>query len=80
MLELLILSENHLTSLPESAANLKNLKRLDLRHNKLVGDLPKVVYQLDSMVQLFLNYNRLERLHPALANLTNLVNLDLRYV
>lgn len=80
LLELLMLSENSLLSLPASLANLQRLKRLDLRHNKIEGSLPCVIYQLHSIVQLFLNYNKINQLQPGIANLRHLSNLDLRFV
>lgn len=79
LLELLMLSENSLLTLPDSLANLQRLKRLDLRHNKMEGTLPPVIYQLHSIVQLFLNYNKITHLQPGIANLRHLVNLDLSH-
>lgn len=61
-------------------ANLQKLKRLDLRHNKIEGNLPNVIYQMSSIVQLFLNFNKISQIQPGIANLNQLVNLDLRYV
>merc|ERR1711892_76808 len=79
LLELLMLSENSLLSLPDSLANLQRLKRLDLGHNKVEGTLPPVIYQLHSIVQLFLNYNKITQLQPGIANLRHLVTLDLSH-
>merc|ERR1711976_713989 len=62
LLELLVLNENNLTSLPDSLANLQKLKRLDLRHNKIEGNLPNVIYQMSSIVQLFLNFNKISQI------------------
>ena len=59
-------------------ANLQKLKRLDLRHNKIEGNLPNVIYQMSSIVQLFLNFNKISQIQPGIANLNQLVNLDLR--
>merc|ERR1711892_8280 len=77
LLELLMLSENSLLSLPDSLANLQRLKRLDLRHNKMEGTLPPVIYQLHSIVQLFLNYNKLTTIPDEIGELTSLSSLTL---
>jgi leucine-rich repeat protein SHOC2 len=52
------------------------LKRLDLRHNKLEGDVPLVIYQLSSLMELYMTHNKLTRLMSGLGNLRNLVHLD----
>ena len=72
------LSENQLTSLPESFWQLTNLQELDLERNQLTF-LPKNIEELKRLQYLNLKDNRLSSLPETFGQLTNLEYLDLRY-
>ena len=54
----LALSENVITSLPDSMSNLQNLHVLDLRHNRLT-EIPAGVYKMSNVTTLYLRFNRI---------------------
>jgi Leucine-rich repeat (LRR) protein len=52
----LLLSENQITSLPESIGNLTNLEELDLSGNEL-SVLPETIFNLNNLTKLSLSNN-----------------------
>ena len=72
------LSNNQLSSLPESLGNLNNLIWLDLSNNQL-SSLPKYLGNLNNLIWLYLGYNQLSSLSESLGNLNNLTWLYLEY-
>lgn len=62
------LSENALTSLPDSLSTLTQLETLDLRHNKLT-EIPPVVYKINSLETLWIRFNRIVTVGDEIANL-----------
>jgi Leucine-rich repeat (LRR) protein len=75
-LSFLDLSDNQLSSLPESFGNLKELKELYLFDNQL-SSLPESFGNLQNLSYLDLNFNQLSSLPENFGNLQNLSNLDL---
>ena len=70
----LALSENVITSLPDSMSNLQNLHVLDLRHNRLT-EIPAGVYKMFNVTTLYLRFNRIREVGEEIGNLTKLTNL-----
>lgn len=75
-LEVLILEQNKLTSVPLYLCELLNLKRLDLTNNKLIC-LPREIGSLTGLKLLKLKFNFLTSLPPPVGNLTALMALEL---
>ncbi|VDD83499.1 unnamed protein product [Mesocestoides corti] len=73
----LLLQQNAIVcaGLPADLANLKSLEVLDLRHNRLEGQLPACVYALSGLKQLILSYNKLHTLSDDIKNLQRLTIL-----
>jgi len=71
------LSQNNLTSLPESIGRLTNLQELNLESNKLTS-LPESIGRLTNLEFLYLIGNRLTSLPESIGRLTNLVSIQLR--
>lgn len=72
-------SDNGLTSLPDSLARLVRLRELHLRNNKLTS-LPKSIGALRELRQIDLRGNPVINLPDALCTLPRLEKLDLRWV
>jgi len=70
------LSQNKLTSLPESISKISKLTQLDLRKNQLTK-LPKFLSQLSNLTELNLSCNQLTNLPEFLSELSNLTKLNL---
>jgi Leucine-rich repeat (LRR) protein len=76
-LETLVLAENELLEISEQIGRLKNLRMLDLGHNKLTH-VPDALADLDSLTDfLYLHDNQLTSLPPPLARLTKLRYLNI---
>ncbi len=83
-LEDLDLHYNELQSLPASLVQLKNLKMLNLKGNKLgeldsltKGSIPPCIFEILSLEDLSLNQNNLTQISPSISKLQNLKKLDL---
>ena len=76
-LQTLSLSENVLTSLPDSLANLRQLRVLDLRHNRF----PEVrsLFPISQKQFLILSFSLFSQIPPVVYTLTNLTNLYIRF-
>ena len=72
------LSENQLTTLPESITNFSNLTGLYLRFNELT-ELPDSIGNLRNLKGLYLNSNQLINLPNYVGHLNKLTALDLRH-
>ena len=70
------LSNNLLTSLPDSIEQLTNLTSLNLSNNSLTS-LPESIEQLTNLTSLSLSSNSLTSLPESIRQLTNLISLDL---
>ncbi len=73
---ILHLSNQEIKNLPRQIANLKNLRKLDLRYNQLTT-LPKEIGQLHNLQSLSLYGNLLSTLPEEIGHLKNLKELDL---
>lgn len=79
-LSILDLSENCLAILPDSLFELRNLSVLDISHNWMKKTIPKLLSQLDSLVELYLEWNRLEYIpEDIIEALPHLSLLDVSY-
>ena len=76
MLEWLDLSQNTLTSLPDSIGNLKALETLDVSYNKLTS-LPESIGHLEILQNLRLGNNQVTSLPDSFGNLPTLQSLFL---
>jgi Leucine-rich repeat (LRR) protein len=76
-LQYLDLSENQLTSLPDSIGNITNLTELYLYYNQLTS-LPDSIENLTNLTELNLSSNELRSLPDSIGNLKNLTKLALR--
>lgn len=67
----LLLQQNAIVcaGLPSDLAKLTSLEVLDLRHNRLEGDLPSCIYGLRGLKQLILSYNKVGVLCDDIKNL-----------
>ena len=67
----LLLQQNAIvcTGLPHDLAKLSFLEVLDLRHNRLEGELPPCIYRLSGLKQLILSYNKIGVLCDNIKNL-----------
>jgi Leucine-rich repeat (LRR) protein len=73
------LTENNLTSLPESIGNISSLVILGLANNNL-AEIPESIRNLSNLQTLYLQRNALASLSESIKNLKdNLLRLDLRY-
>ena len=70
------LSENKLTSLPDSIGQLNGLTSLNLRNNPLTS-IPDWIGQLSNLTLLSLGETRLTSLPDSIGQLTNLTSLDI---
>ena len=70
------LSDNQLTSLPESIGDLAQLKELDLGNNQLTS-LPERIGDLAQLKELYLDNNQLTSLPERIGDLAQLKELDL---
>ena len=75
-LNVLLLNDNSLDSLPASIGFMENLKELWLQHNQIVA-LPDEIGSLNSLVTLYLQYNSLKNVPESIGNLVNLKKLKL---
>ncbi|MDE5086708.1 MAG: leucine-rich repeat domain-containing protein, partial [Trichodesmium sp. St16_bin2-tuft] len=75
-LEILNLSSNQLTSLPESISKLSNLTVLNLSYNQLTS-LPESIGELSNLTDLDLSCNQLKSLPESISELSNLTELGL---
>ena len=76
----LMLQQNAIVcaGLPSDLAKLSFLEVLDLRHNRLEGELPPCIYKLSGLKQLILSYNKILTLCDDIKNLqvrTSFINL-----
>ncbi|MFX1399154.1 MAG: hypothetical protein ACFFAS_19185, partial [Promethearchaeota archaeon] len=71
-----LLSNNKLTSLPESITKLASLQRLNLRRNQL-STLPESIGNLTSLTSLLLSANKLTSLPESIGNLSSLQKLSI---
>lgn len=76
--EVLDLSDNELTELPEGLKNLNQLTTLVLSGNKL-EELPGIVCQLKTLTTLDAAYNAISRVPESISNLNQLTTLNLGY-
>ncbi|QCO35747.1 leucine-rich repeat domain-containing protein [Leptospira interrogans] len=74
--QVLILREQKLKTVPNEIEQLKNLQWLDLDFNQLTT-LPKEIGQLKNLLTLYLGYNQLTTLPKEIEQLKNLQTLDL---
>ncbi len=72
------LSDNQLSTLPESITNLSNLTGLDLSDNQL-STLPESITNFSNLTELNLRYNQLSTLPESINNISNLTELNLSY-
>ncbi|NER88741.1 MAG: leucine-rich repeat protein [Moorea sp. SIO3A2] len=77
-LEVLNLSFNDLTTVPESIGNLTNLTQLNLTGNKLTT-VPESIGNLTNLTQFNVTGNKLTTVPESIGNLTNLTQLNLKY-
>jgi hypothetical protein len=75
-LEILLLGDNQLQSIPTEIFQLDQLKTLDLSVNDL-SNLPSEIWSLHSLESLFLHFNNLRSISEAVSRLENLKTLDL---
>lgn len=83
--EVLILQGQQLEDLPESIAQLRNLKELYLGYIQLIGnikrnrfkEIPKVVFQLENLELLQLNHNPITEIPEDIKHLKKLKRLEL---
>lgn len=75
-LEILLLGDNQLQSIPTEVFQLDQLKTLDLSVNDL-HNLPSEIWGLYHLESLFLHFNNLRTISEAVARLENLKTLDL---
>lgn len=68
-LERLMAQQNWMSTLPMEMASCTRLTILDLRHNRLEGALPAVIYKLPSLMQLLLTYNKINQLDEEIGQL-----------
>lgn len=73
-LEILDISNNQISSLPNELVNLKNIKELFINKNNL-GEFPLIITQLSGLKVLNLGYNPINVLPKEIANLTLLEKL-----
>ena len=74
--QVIYLTCNQLTSLPESLFSLRNLKELYLNHNKLTL-IPESIGRLTSLEKLDLSFNNLTSLPESIFSLSNIKELYL---
>jgi len=72
------LSNNFLTTLPESLATVPTINLLDLSYNQLTT-VPEVISKLPALEMLYLHHNQLTTLTPSLGNLKKLYRLDVSH-
>ena len=75
-IEQLDLSGFNLDTFPDSLLSMKNLRKLNLSHNK-INLLPNNIGQLDKLKELVLYYNNIHSLPESINNLENLERLAL---
>ena len=75
---MLDLSNNQLTTLPESIGKLQSLKKLFLGNNHFTT-LPESITKLQSLEKLYLDHNLLITLPESIGKLQSLIHLDLRF-
>jgi Leucine-rich repeat (LRR) protein len=68
----LTLTYNQFTDLPMTLSNLHNLVHLDLSSNKKLKSIPKVVYKLTNLEELYLAWCNIESVDEEISNLVNL--------
>ncbi|TPP57818.1 Protein soc-2 [Fasciola gigantica] len=76
----LLLQQNQLTAkgIPDEFSKLQKLEQLDLRQNRLEGDLPEPIWNLQNLVQLLLSSNKLTSIE-GIMNLRNLTVLMVKW-
>ena len=73
------LSENALSSLPDSTAKLSSLVHLDLSHNKF-AEIPEVLMDVASLASLIMQHNEIRNISDAMCGFTlRLCKLDVRF-
>lgn len=76
LLQVIDLSQNKLSSIPDEMGFLSSLKHLNLRHNRL-SSLPKTFSNLKSLENLNISENRFRAFPVAICSLPKLVKLDI---
>ena len=80
ILESLDLQSSMFNRLPEEWDRLKNLKVLDLSHNKFLEEIPESLLNLETLEYLDLSYNPILTLPEWVSDLRNLKKLDIKHI